>query len=319
MNRFIGLALVAMLFLCACSKNAGGSYSEASGQAGDQLQESRASSAVSEPTAAWGSPSDSLKQFDDHDGRKNHYQDYTMTLRFTAGERRSKELTVTESLAGSEFLTSFQSRSIVENPPDFPTGEAAVTLTVTDAGEQYQYLICANGMIYTVQGGKTYYLGQSEGFFDRYQMTFVNAALETEVGEQAESPALPEFDPWGEAATQNSQSEKPDDPAHYDIAVVFVDYEKQSRPVFIRDVDAEANILRSLNAADQSYSAEAVTGGGIALRVFSRDECFNYMIRGDALVDCQSGESYAIPAGFAGEIQGIVAYELACIFADDAA
>ncbi|MFA9380052.1 MAG: hypothetical protein ACERKO_03225 [Acetanaerobacterium sp.] len=339
MRREILAGLIIVVSLCACSNTLNNQPDSQSGETRDESYktisainnsektENKSSAAEDDRTASnlainWGEYSDSLKCFDDHDGRKNNYKDYIMTTQVEMNGKKSKALSLNGMNVGSMFLTSFQEREIVKERPIPPKDETKVTLTVTETGTPYWYSFYESGRIYTQQNGKTYYLGDSTFFFQDQIIMFLVAAFQEVTEEQTGVPQLPPLDPWDYHISSDVESgaskHKTDfTPEKYDVAIILTDYEKLSVPILIKDATAEEKILDCLNKTNQTAEIKVVTGGaGPIVRVFNKTECFNYLNvgEGDQLLDYQNELVYTLPEDLIECLYLSLTYEMACIF-----
>lgn len=321
--------LLVGLLLCSCTNMVNNEYNQQEGGSSRFDSEnsemvpsssSEASSAIPSLIINWGDYSDSLKRFDDHDGRKNNYKDYVMTEQVKMNGNKSRTLLLSADKLGSDFLTDFQEREIVKERPTPPGDEAMITLSVTELGVTYQYILFEGGSRYTVQNGKTYYLGTSTDSFQSDLMTFVVEALDIITAEQAGAPKLPLLDPWGYHSLPDSEGDdskhKTDlTPDKYDVVIIFLtDSGELGIPVLIKNVSEEEKILYYLNNTNIKETIDVVTGGGgPVIRVFNKDECYNYMLRGEQLIDYQNEMVYRAPDELFKCIQMSVAYELVCL------
>ena len=329
-------AILAAFLLCACSyspQNENGIQSDKttheissaianSANTNSQNSATKDSSIALNASINWGSASDSLKQFDDDDGRINRYQDYTMTVRAEMNGIISKEITLSFDTVGSDYLTGFQRKTIVAEHPPLPENQAKMILTVTDEDIPYQYLLFDGGKLYTIQSGKTYYLGNDAYLYQMQLITFLFTASTQLTPEQTEVPELPSLDPWGNDSSflkiQNDTPHKTDfTPERYNVVVVETDYGNLYPPIMIRDEAAKAQILDYINNAVQQQDelqSNVSGGGGPIIRVYNDAQCYNYLPRVEQLLDYQNGQIYTLPYGMWEYIQSAVAYELVCLF-----
>ncbi|SDO05360.1 hypothetical protein [Acetanaerobacterium elongatum] len=332
MCKKILAGLLAALCLCSCGNSISNqhgtqnatisseAYKTSSATESSSNTEIQKSTAFG-PTIRWGDVADVLKQFDDHNGGKNNYRDYFMTIQLELNGKLSKALPLSGINLGPEFLTELQKRDPVPECPQLPADEAKITLAVTDAGVTYWYLLYENGMVFTEQNGKAYYLGSTyltEHLFAAQLSVFIRAALNTVTAEQAGAPELPPLDLNGAPIGDGSAHKTDFKPEEYDIAIVEVEKGTLSTPVLIRDAANKAKILDYLNKKPTwSTNKPREERDGPVIRLFNQTECFNYCyLRFDDILDYQNGEANRAPYDLSECLQMSVAYELVCILED---
>ncbi len=279
-----------------------------------------------EPEINWGDDADLLKRFDDHDGRKNNYGDYIITAQAEIDGKTSIPLVLSPEHLGSDFLTELHLRDAVNEHPSPPEDLARVTLCVTEAGVSYQYTVYENEVIYTEQGGKTYYLGLGlpGTMFASQLSAFTVAAFEHLSEQQNKIPELPAFDPFNYQLAPddkgNSAIHKTDFFAdEYDAIIIRMNYGNLFPPVLLRSSSTKVRVLDNLNRmVQQTPPAVGMLGGSHSvIRVFNKDHCLNYILASWQLTDCQNGLTYAIPDSVTEDVDRAVSFELVCLFEDE--
>ena len=266
-------------------------------------------------TTEWGNYADSLKQYDDHDGYKNNYKDYTMAVQLTSGGVISKKMPLTSENLGSHFLTRFQKLYVVAERPPMPVNENKAALFVTDLGIEYEYIAYENGATYTIQNGKTYYLGNSQDFYN-LQLTFTSIILDILDTQKANNYGLPPINYiYSDNIVFDKKKIKPYFSADkYEVLIIFNSYANFSPPVLITDTERKNDILNDVNLSKQLYDEGPMLGGNLIIRIFNSAEHFDYGIGNDSLTDYQNNKKYAIPDTLSESARNAVAHEFALLY-----
>lgn len=253
-----------------------------------------------------GNPGDELKIYE-RQNDSDYYAPYQMTYWVESPDFVTMRVAVDKERIGSTFLSELP-RIPSEEDAVIPDTGFSIILEVSDGSAILQYYFFSNGMIFTQQDGKCYYMGTNRIMCTNHAMGFYGLVVDTV------------------ATGQNSRDES-SFPHTYEIESLPKTFSSDSRIEYIytgygdiwwaTQITNQAHkdyILELVNTAITTAPIASLDIAGINnLRIFSNNDCYDFALN-KGLLSSYSGDDhthFSIPNDAILNIQNIAVYAIA--------